>query len=219
MFLVISKSLSPKLVLLPKRLFYQLGPAKSSGNFSVCFPSLHSVTTERVSSRSFPQNVFITEEFAQIFCAVLEPDEWSFLRKVNLIAWTDWAGQVSQARWADSWWTCFSYCFGSARSPKHNDSQKKRKQTQLCGYPFSLWTVWRPAKNTILSALIIKAGSEQKNRSFLSSITAYFLPEAIILGAITTGCYGSDRKHKNTKRRLWFQVRKQQWAHRQAPKI
>lgn len=42
-----------------------------------------------------------------------------------------------------------------------------------------------------------KSRIRAKNRSFFfSSITAYFLPEAIILRAITTGCYGSDGKHK-----------------------
>ena len=74
MFLVISKGLSPEFIQLLQGLCYQFGPAKNSGGFSVYFPGLHHGTTERVLSVSFPRVVFITEEFAQIFCGALVPD-------------------------------------------------------------------------------------------------------------------------------------------------
>lgn len=38
------------------------------------FPGLHHGITEHVLSISFSQDVFITEEFAQIFCGALVPD-------------------------------------------------------------------------------------------------------------------------------------------------
>lgn len=74
MFLVISKGLSPELIRLLKGLSYQFGPGKSSGGFSGYFPGLHYGTTEHVLSISFPRDVFITKEFAQIFCGALVPD-------------------------------------------------------------------------------------------------------------------------------------------------
>lgn len=70
-----SKGLSPRLIQLLRGLFYQFGPAKKcSGGFSVYFPGLHHGITEHVLSISFSQDVFITEEFAQIFCGALVPD-------------------------------------------------------------------------------------------------------------------------------------------------
>lgn len=203
-----------------KGLFYRFGPAKSSGGFSVYFPRLCRVATEHVLSISSPSSEcfyywgICTNILWRISARLVVLSEESQFDRMNRFNWMGQPSKVSRLLIS----VFLVLLWLSSKSGIQRLTEKEETHPTLQLPTLSAWGLsgdkLKARTLFILSALacstIIKAGSEQKTSLFffLPSLLISFLkrwssePSQLVAMGVTV----------STKRGLWFQVRKQQWA-------